>query len=96
MASPGLASPTLPAMSPAHYAVALATSFLTRVWGPTHDLDAIDEPMTEDYRIWFGGVLVEGREATFTGITMWRVRVGRPAECCVERASFESYLRLRA
>lgn len=45
---------------PAH-AIALATSFLQRVWGPAHDLDAIDELMTEDYRIWSGGKLVAGR-----------------------------------
>lgn len=130
-------------------AVALATEFLTRVWGPTHDLDAIDELMTEDYRIWSGGVLVEGRdafkawvrdfqtrygnahteiletfanasgdrvvsrwhntglnhglfglpadgrEATFSGIVIWRVHEGRLAECWVERASLESYQRLR-
>ncbi len=49
--------------TPAELAVALATQFLTRVWGPAHDLDAIDELMTEDYRIWSGGVLVSGRAA---------------------------------
>ena len=30
----------------------LALEFLRRVWGPRHDLDAIDELMTEDYVIW--------------------------------------------
>ena len=34
--------------TPANRAVALATQFLSRVWGPTHDLDAIDELMTEE------------------------------------------------
>ena len=48
--------------TPSERAVALATEFLTRVWGPAHDLDAIDELMTEDYRIWSGGALVAGRE----------------------------------
>lgn len=48
---------------PAARAVALANEFLGRVWGPAHDLDAIDELMTEDYRIWSGGKLVEGRGA---------------------------------
>jgi predicted ester cyclase len=48
---------------PADQAVALATQFLNRVWGPAHDLDAIDELMTEDYRIWSGGKLVSGRSA---------------------------------
>lgn len=49
--------------TPAERAVALANEFLTRVWGPTHEIDAIDELMTEDYRIWSGGALVEGRAA---------------------------------
>lgn len=48
--------------TPSERAVALATEFLTRVWGPAHDLDAIDELMTEGYRIWSGGTLVAGRE----------------------------------
>jgi len=47
--------------TPTDHAIALATQFLTRVWGPAHDLDAIDELMTEDYRIWSGGKLVSGR-----------------------------------
>ena len=41
----------------------LALEFLRRVWGPTHDLDAIDELMTEDYVITTGGKVVRGREA---------------------------------
>lgn len=49
--------------TPAERAVALATEFLTRVWGPSHDLDAIDDLMTDDYRIWSGGTLVSGRPA---------------------------------
>ncbi len=49
--------------TPADRAVALATQFLSRVWGPAHDLDAIDELMTEDYKIWSGGKLVTGRSA---------------------------------
>jgi predicted ester cyclase len=49
--------------TPADRAVALATQFLHRVWGPAHDLDAIDELMTDDYRIWSGGTLVSGRSA---------------------------------
>lgn len=44
-------------------AVALALTFLERVWGPAHELDAIDELMTEDYRIWSGGTLIAGRAA---------------------------------
>ena len=49
--------------TPADRAVDLATQYLGRVWGPAHDLDAIDELMTEDYKIWSGGKLVTGRSA---------------------------------
>ncbi len=49
--------------TPSDLAVSLANEFLGRVWGPTHDLDAIDDLMTEDYRIWSGGALVAGRPA---------------------------------
>ncbi len=41
----------------------LALEFLRRVWGPRHDLDAIDELMTEDYVIISGGKVIRGREA---------------------------------
>ncbi len=47
--------------TPAQRAIALANEFLTRVWGATHDLDAIDELMTEDYCIRTGGKPVIGR-----------------------------------
>lgn len=43
--------------------MALALEFLERVWGPAHDLDAIDTLMTEDYRITSGGTVVAGRAA---------------------------------
>ena len=42
----------------------LAREFFRRVWTPPHDLDAIDELMTEDYRITTAGNVVSGR-ATF-------------------------------
>ena len=41
----------------------LARSFFARVWVPPHDLDAIDELMTEDYRITTAGVTIAGRDA---------------------------------
>lgn len=41
----------------------LARDFLSRVWGRAHDLAAIDELMTEDYRIISAGKLVTGRAA---------------------------------
>lgn len=41
----------------------LAREFFRRVWVPPHDLEAIDELMTEDYRITTAGKVVEGRAA---------------------------------
>lgn len=41
----------------------LAREFFRRVWSPPHDLDAIDELMTVDYRITTAGQLIEGRAA---------------------------------
>lgn len=41
----------------------LALTFLDRVWQPPHDLDAIDELMTEDYVITSGGQTIRGRDA---------------------------------
>lgn len=41
----------------------LAHEFLSRVWGPAHDLDAIDELMTEDYVIHSAGTSIRGRDA---------------------------------
>jgi SnoaL-like domain len=41
----------------------LAETFLERVWGPAHDLAAIDELMTEDYTITTAGAVIRGREA---------------------------------
>jgi predicted ester cyclase len=41
----------------------LARDFLERVWGPGHDIGAIDELMTADYVIHSGGKTVRGREA---------------------------------
>ena len=41
----------------------LAREFLERVWTLPHDLDAIDELMTEDYVITSGGKKIRGRAA---------------------------------
>ncbi len=49
--------------SPHSEAERLALQFLSRVWAPPHDLDAIDELMTEDFVITSGGSDVKGREA---------------------------------
>ncbi len=39
----------------------LAREFFRRVWSPPHELDAIDELMTSDYRITTAGTVLEGR-----------------------------------
>jgi predicted ester cyclase len=41
----------------------LPVEFFRRVWAPPHDLDAIDEMMTEDYAITTGGTVIRGRDA---------------------------------
>lgn len=48
--------------SPRSEAEQLALQFLGRVWEPPHDLNAIDELMTEDFVITSGGKNVSGRE----------------------------------
>ncbi|MGH7513600.1 MAG: nuclear transport factor 2 family protein [Gemmatimonadales bacterium] len=49
--------------SPAQRAKRLAVQFLDRVWGPSHELGAIDELMTPDYVITSGGHTIRGRNA---------------------------------
>lgn len=117
----------------------LARDFLTRVWGPGHELEAVEELMTADYVITSAGKMIRGREAfkdwiaefhrlvpeavdeildvfaspagdrvvarwicrgrsggafglpadgrriEFHGISVWKVKEGRLAECWVER-----------
>lgn len=41
----------------------LAAEFFRRVWAPPHDLQAIDDLMTDDYRITSAGRVIEGRDA---------------------------------
>jgi ketosteroid isomerase-like protein len=48
-------------MTSSDHGVQLAREFFRRVWAPPHDLDAIDELMTPDYRITTAGKVVEGR-----------------------------------
>ena len=52
-----------PEHAAARRAEALALEFLRRVWSGDHDLDAIDELMTENFEISSGGVRVIGRTA---------------------------------
>lgn len=41
----------------------LARDFFARVWAPPHDLDAIDELMSEDSQITTAGMTIAGRDA---------------------------------
>ena len=56
-------------------AVGLAEEFLTRVWGPAHDLSAIDQLMTEDYTIDSAGHVVRGRDAFKAWVAEFHVRL---------------------
>ena len=53
----------------------LALEFLRRVWGPAHELDAIDELMTEDYAITTGGTVIRGRDAFKTWVREFQSRL---------------------
>lgn len=48
-------------VSPREQAEKLVSGFFDRVWHPPHELDAIDELMTEDYTITTSGSVVKGR-----------------------------------
>ena len=54
----------------------LAREFFERVWSPPHDLDAIDELMTPDYRITTAGQVIEGREAFKAWVGQMQTLVG--------------------
>ena len=53
----------------------LAREFFRRVWTPPHELGAIDELMTADYRITTAGEVVEGRDAFRSWVADMQVRV---------------------
>ena len=48
-------------MTSSEHAEHLAREFFRRVWTPPHELDAIDELMSPDYRITTAGTIIEGR-----------------------------------
>ncbi|MET0404338.1 MAG: ester cyclase [Cystobacter sp.] len=54
----------------------LAYEFFRRVWAPPHDLDAIDELMTENYRITTAGTVIEGRNAFKAWVATMQKTVG--------------------
>ena len=62
-------------INPAAHAVRLAEEFLTRVWGPAHDLSAIDQLMTADYTIDSAGHVVRGRDAFKAWVAEFHVRL---------------------
>ncbi|MDQ4122039.1 MAG: ester cyclase [Acidobacteriota bacterium] len=53
----------------------LALEFFRRVWTPPHNLAAVDELMTPDYKITSGGKLIEGREAFKNWIKEFQTRL---------------------
>lgn len=57
----------------------LAREFFRRVWSPPHELDAIDEPMTPDYRITTAGEVIEGRDAFKAWVAQMQTLVGNAA-----------------
>ena len=73
-----------PGPSAAGGAERLALEFLDRVWGPEHDLGAIDELMTEDYAITTGGAVVRGREAFKRWVREFQSRLGDARTTSVE------------
>lgn len=66
---------TDPGSFPASAPERLALDFFSRVWGPPHDLDAIDELMTEDYVITTGGVEIRGRESFKNWVKEFQTRI---------------------
>ena len=53
----------------------LPVEFFRRVWAPPHDLDAIDELMTEDYTITTGGQVIRGRNAFKAWVAEFQHRI---------------------
>lgn len=56
--------------------IELAREFFRRVWAPPHDLDAIDELMTEDYKITSAGAVIEGRDAFKAWVKQMQALIG--------------------
>lgn len=61
----------------------LALEFFARVWGPQHDLAAIDELMTEDYSITTAGKTIHGRAAFKAWVAEFQnILLGAENETC--------------
>jgi len=54
----------------------LAYDFFRRVWAAPHELSAIDELMTEDYRITTAGKIVAGRDAFKQWVAEMQTTIG--------------------
>ena len=54
----------------------LAREFFRRVWAPPHDLDAIDELMTSNYRITSAGTVIEVRDAFKAWVRQMQSSIG--------------------
>jgi len=57
-------------------AIHLAREFFRRVWAPPHDLDAIDELMTNDYRLVNAGQVIVGRERFKEWVGVMQLTIG--------------------
>ncbi len=53
----------------------LVLEFLDRVWGPAHELNAIDELMAEDYTITTGGKVIKGRANFKAWVTEFQTKL---------------------
>lgn len=58
--------------------IALARAFFARVWAAPHDLDAIDELMTPDYRLHNAGTTIEGRDNFKAWVREMQAQIGEP------------------
>ena len=60
-------------------AIGLVRDFFDRVWTPPHDLDAINDLMTPDYKITTARKVIEGREAFRNWVADMQKLVGEAA-----------------
>ena len=63
-------------MSDPNQAIELAREFFRRVWAPPHEIDAIDELMTNDYRIVTAGQVIVGRDRFKAWVAKMQSTVG--------------------
>jgi steroid delta-isomerase-like uncharacterized protein len=66
------------------HAEALVEEFFARVWGPSHELEAIDDLMTEDYTLTTAGRVITGREAFKAWVAEFQTRLADAANESLE------------